>query len=138
MLLSLCACLGLLEQQRPSAAVSILQGRNKCHGSAGTETAALRKVSDWIAALQSQPAPVRAGHPGGSHACPRCDRRGIVWTESRAEGGLLNPCGPSEAISHLWAAGGISQQHFPSLRREKARAHRGEPAHIITSVLFQT
>lgn len=130
MLLSLCACLCLLEQQRLSAAVSILQGRNKCHSLAGTETAALRKVSDWIVALQSQPAPVRAGHPGGSHACPRCDRRGIVW--------LLHPCRPSKAISHLWAAGGISQQHFPSLRREKARAHRGEPAHIITSVLFQT
>lgn len=58
--------------------------------------------------------------------------------ELMAGGGLLHPCRPSEAISHLWAAGGISQQYFPSLRREKARAHHGEPAHIITSVLFQT
>lgn len=57
---------------------------------------------------------------------------------AKLEGGLLHPCRPSEAISHLWAAGGISQQHFPSLRRENARVHRGEPAHIITSVLFQT
>lgn len=53
-------------------------------------------------------------------------------------GVLLHPRRLSEAISHLWAAGGISQQHFPSLRREKARVHHGKPAHIITSVLFQT
>lgn len=83
MLLFLCLCLFLLKQWL-SAAVSIMQGQDKCCSSAGAETAALRKVPEWVAALQSQSASVRGGHPGWLHGCPRCDRRGIVWTESGA------------------------------------------------------
>lgn len=79
MLLFLCLCLFLLKQWL-SAAVSIMQGHDKCCSSAGTETAVLRKVPEWVAAPQSQSALVREGHPGLLHGCPRCDRRGIVWT----------------------------------------------------------
>lgn len=43
---------------------------------------------------------------------------------------LHHSCRLSETISLLWAAGGISQQHFPPLRREKERADRGEPARL--------
>lgn len=129
MLFSLCACLCLLEQQRPSAAVSILQGRNKCHSSAVTETAGLRKVSDWITALQSQPAPVRVGHPGGSHACPRCDRRGIVWTESRAGGGFSILVGPQRQ-SHT--CGLLEEYHNSTFHRSEERKRERIAANLPT------
>lgn len=70
MLLFLCLCLFLLKQWL-SAAVSIMQGQDKCCSSAGAGTAALRKVPEWVAALQI---PVCPGKRGSS--------RMVTWLSS--------------------------------------------------------